>query len=290
MPLAVFSKDGTATLGKVFDDHLIDLTQTAPALPCSVKTFLAAGKDAIDIFVAVADDPTYRIPLSGITLLAPIPDPEKFLAIGMNYADHGAEAKKLGLEASKYQVWFNKQVSCINSPFGDIDKPSVSEQLDYEGELAVVIGSVCRNVPREKAHEVIGGYMVANDVSARDWQFRTSTVTLGKSFDTHGPIGPWLTLSHEIPNPCSLDLRTWVNGELRQSANTRDMIFDVYDQISYLSQVMTLKPGDILSTGTPAGVGVARNPKIFLNDGDVVRIEIHGLGHIENTIVSNTKL
>jgi 2-keto-4-pentenoate hydratase/2-oxohepta-3-ene-1,7-dioic acid hydratase in catechol pathway len=287
MPLAVFVKNGTPTLGKVFGDHLVDLKRAAPKLPLSAKAFLAAGREAIDAFNAVGDNPAAAEPLDRAALLAPVPDPEKFLAIGMNYADHGAEARALGLETPKYQLWFNKQVSCINAPYGALVKPAVSDQVDYEGELAVVIGKTCRNVPRERAREVIGGYMVANDVSARDWQFRTATVTLGKSFDTHGPTGPWLTLDHEIDDPCSLGLRTWVNGDLRQRGNTRDMIFDIYDQIAYLSQVMTLRPGDILATGTPAGVGVARDPKIFLQEGDVVRVEIEELGHIENTVVAD---
>ena len=170
-------------------------------------------------------------------------------------------------------------------PHDDIVRPAVSDQLDYEVELAVVIGQTCRNVARDAARSVIGGYMIVNDVSVRDWQFRSPTVTLGKSFDTHGPTGPWLTLDEEIPDPLDLNLRTFVNGELRQAGNTRHLIYDIYDQIAYLSQVMTLKPGDILATGTPAGVGIAFDPPKFLQPGDVVRLEIDGLGRIENRIV-----
>jgi 2-keto-4-pentenoate hydratase/2-oxohepta-3-ene-1,7-dioic acid hydratase in catechol pathway len=149
----------------------------------------------------------------------------------------------------------------------------------------VVIGKKCRSISPDEARSAIGGYMVANDVSVRDWQFRTSTVTLGKSFDTHGPTGPWLTLAHEIPDPHDLGLRTFVNGERRQDGNTRHLIYGIYEQISYLSQVMTLKPGDILATGTPAGVGLAFDPPKYLSPGDVVRLEIDGVGHIENHVV-----
>lgn len=285
MPLAAYSTDGDIRLGKVFGDHLVDIARVAPGFPKTIKAFLEAGEDARAVFDGISDGDGAPIPLDGVTLHAPIPDPEKYLAIGLNYADHGAEAAKLGMATPEYQIWFNKQVSCITGPYSDVVAPKVSEKVDYEGELAVVIGRTCRNVPVEEARAVIAGYMVANDVSARDWQFRTTTVTLGKSFDTHGPIGPWLTLDSEIADPHRLGLRTYVNGEQRQNGDTSHLIHDIYEQIAYLSQVMTLKPGDILATGTPAGVGVALDPQVFLKPGDVVRVEIDGLGHIENRIV-----
>lgn len=285
MPVAAYSTGGEIRLGKVFGDHLIDIAALAPQFPTTIRAFLDAGADARAIFDSIAEGDGKAIPLDSVTLHAPIPDPEKYLAIGLNYADHGAEAAKLGMETPQYQVWFNKQVSCINGPFDDVVAPKASEKVDYEGELAVVIGRTCRNVPVDRAREVIAGYMVANDVSARDWQFRTTTVTLGKSFDTHGPIGPWLTLDSEIEDPHRLGLRTYVNGKERQNSDTSHLIHNVYEQIAYLSQVMTLKPGDILATGTPAGVGVALDPQVFLQPGDVVRVEIDVLGHIENRIV-----
>ena len=286
MPLAVFSHNGAPPrLGKVFGGRLVDLSAVA-GLPGTVIGFLEAGAAALDAFKAVGAGAPGSLALSDVKLLAPVSKPEKFLAIGMNYKDHSAEAKALGLDVPKWQIWFNKQVSCINGPFDDVIAPLVSEQLDYEAELAVVIGRVCRNVPVEAARSVIGGYMVANDVSARDWQLRTGTMTLGKSFDTHGPIGPWLTLDHEIDDPHALAMRTLVNGEIRQDGNTGAMVHNIYEQIAYLSQVMTLKPGDILATGTPAGVGVARKPPVFLKPGDVVRIEVGTLGYIENRIVA----
>ena len=288
MPLAVFSTPTTAPrLGKVIGDKIIDLSQAAPTLPETVIDFLAAGDAAIEAYDAV-DETADALPLTDVKLHAPITAPEKFLAIGMNYSDHGAEAEKLGIKVPEYQLWFNKQVSCINGPFDDVVLPKVSEKLDYEVELAVVIGKTCRYVSKENARDVIGGYMVANDVSARDWQLRTGTMTLGKSFDTHGPIGPWLTLDHEIADPQALEVRMLVNGVEKQKASTAAMIFDIYDQIAYLSQVMTLKPGDILATGTPSGVGVAKDPPEFLSVGDVIRAEVEGLGYIENRVVADT--
>lgn len=286
MPLAAYSTTGEIRLGKVFGDHLIDIAAIDPAFPGTIKAFLEAGESARAAFDRITKADGTPIPLRDVTLHAPIPDPEKYLAIGLNYADHGAEAGKLGMATPEYQIWFNKQVSCITGPYSDVVAPRVSDKVDYEGELAVVIGKTCRNVPADRAREVIGGYMVANDVSARDWQFRTTTITLGKSFDTHGPTGPWLTLDHEIADPHALNLRTHVNGEERQHGSTAELIHDIYEQIAYLSQVMTLKPGDILATGTPAGVGVARDPQVFLQPGDVVRVEIDGLGHIKNTITA----
>lgn len=286
MPIAVFSTpSGPRRLGKVFGDALVDLSVAAPDLPDNVIGFLTAGDSARDAFDRVtASD---LIPLSQVTLHAPVPSPEKYLAIGMNYADHGAEAKELGLDVPQWQLWFNKQVSCITGPYDPVVLPKVSEKLDYEAELAVVIGKTCRYVTEADARSVVGGYMVANDVSARDWQLRTGTMTLGKSFDTHGPIGPWLTLPGEVADPHALQLRTLVNGEVRQDGNTRDLIHNIWAQISYLSQVMTLKPGDILATGTPSGVGVAMKPPRFLSVGDVVRVEIEGLGHLENPVVAD---
>lgn len=286
MPIAAFSTGGPdPRLGKVIDDRLIDLVRAAPELPRTIKGFLEAGEPALRRFLEVDEASAPTIGLSEVRLHAPVPDPEKYLAIGMNYADHTDEVKRLGLEKPDYQKWFNKQVSCISGPYDDIVAPTVSDQLDYEVELAVVIGKRCRNVSPDEARGVIGGYMVANDVSVRDWQFRTSTVTLGKSFDTHGPIGPWLTLAQEITDPHTLGLRTFVNGERRQDGNTRHLIYGIYEQIAYLSQVMTLKPGDILATGTPAGVGLAFDPPKYLRPGDVVRLEIDGIGHIENRVV-----
>ena len=286
MPLVNFAHGGRARLGKLFGDHVVDLAAAAPRLPGDVSEFLAAGDEARAAFHAVADDASAAIALTDVRLLPPVTRPEKYLGIGMNYRDHAAEAVKAGVATPPFQVWFNKQVSCIAGPFDDVVKPRVSEKLDYEAELAVVIGRTCRHVAVEDARSVIGGYMVANDVSARDWQLRTPTHTLGKSFDTHGPIGPWLALDDEVEDPHALELRMYVNGEERQRGNTGKMIHTIFEQISYLSTVMTLKPGDILATGTPSGVGAAMTPPRFLEPGDVMRVEIDGIGHIENRVVA----
>ena len=181
-------------------------------------------------------------------------------------------------------MFFNKQTTCVAGPFDPIHLPRVSPLLDYEGELAFVIGRRCRHVPRDRAHEVIAGYLVVNDVSVRDWQLRTPTMTMGKSFDTHGPMGPWLVTPDEIGDPHALELRTWVNGELRQHSNTRHLIYDCFAQVEHLSTAFTLEPGDVVTTGTPAGVGGAMSPPRFLRAGDVVRIEIEKIGAIENRV------
>ncbi len=280
MKLARYSRDGFVRLGKVVGDRISDLSTT---LDCgaSMRTLLARLPELRPALEHVQGD---GYPLTEVVLEAPIDDPQKFLAIGMNYEDHAKEAEAVGVPRPKHQFWFNKQVSCINGPYAPIDLPKVSERLDYEAELGVVIGRRCRHVPRESAREVIAGYLVVNDVSVRDWQARSPTFTLGKSFDTHGPIGPWITTADEIEDPMNLHMRLTVNGAMRQQACTSDMIYSIYDQIAYLSTVMTLEPGDILATGTPAGVGGASGS--FLKVGDVVRVEIDGLGAIENRVAA----
>lgn len=286
MPLVYFSHQGRARLGKLFGDHVVDLAATVPEMPETIIGFLEEGAPALAAFRSVEDDGDNRLPLADIQLLAPVPRPEKYLGIGMNYSDHAKEAEKAGVASNDYQMWFNKQVSCITGPFDEVVKPDVTEKMDYEAELGVVIGRKCRHVAIKDARSVIGGYLVVNDVSARDWQLRTPTHTLGKSFDTHGPIGPWLALDEEVDDPHALDIRMFINGEQRQLGNTRNLIHNIYEQIAYLSTVMTLKPGDILATGTPSGVGAAFDPPRFLNVGDVMRVEIDTIGHIENKVVS----
>jgi 2-keto-4-pentenoate hydratase/2-oxohepta-3-ene-1,7-dioic acid hydratase in catechol pathway len=194
-----------------------------------------------------------------------------------------SEAEKLGVENPKKQFWFNKQTTCISGPYDVID-PGVSAELDYEVELGVVIGRAAKAVRAHEASSHIFGYVVANDVSARDWQFHSPTFTMGKSFDTHGPIGPWIVTADEIADAQNLNLRCLVNGELRQSSNTSQMIHSVAEQIEYLSTAFTLEPGDLIATGTPEGVGIAMNPRRFLHRGDLVRCEIDGIGVIENRI------
>lgn len=230
------------------------------------------------------DTPSERHALQDVRLLAPVV-PRKFLAIGLNYADHIAES---GMEAPQFPVFFNKQVSCVVGSGDDVHLPRVSSLLDYEGELAIVIGTRCRHVPVERAHEVIAGYTISNDVSVRDWQLRTPTMTMGKSFDTHGPLGPWIVTPDELGDPHDLEIKTYVNDELRQHGSTRDMIYDCYQQIAHLSQAFTLEPGDVIATGTPAGIGAVRQPfpSGLLKVGDVVRVAIERIGELRNTIVA----
>jgi 2-keto-4-pentenoate hydratase/2-oxohepta-3-ene-1,7-dioic acid hydratase in catechol pathway len=218
-----------------------------------------------------------------VRLEAPIARPPKFLAVGLNYADHVAEA---GLETPAHPTIFNKQSTCVTGPGGGVHLPRASHVLDYEGELGFVIGQRCRHVSREDAADVIAGYLIVNDVSVRDWQLRVPTWTMGKSFDTHGPIGPWIVTSDELRDPHQARLRTWVNGELRQDSNTKELIFDCFQLVEHLSTAFTLEPGDVVATGTPSGVGIASKPPRLLEVGDVMRVEIEGIGALENSVVA----
>jgi 2-keto-4-pentenoate hydratase/2-oxohepta-3-ene-1,7-dioic acid hydratase in catechol pathway len=233
--------------------------------------------------VGACDAQADRYDLEDIRLLAPV-QPRKFLAIGLNYADHIAE---LGMQAPQFPIFFNKQVTCVVGPHDDVHMPRVSTLLDYEAELAIVIGRRCRHVPAERAGAVIAGYTITNDLSVRDWQLRTPTMTIGKSFDTHGPLGPWIVTADELGDPHDLGIRTFVNGEQRQDGNTGEMVFNCFEQVAHLSEAFTLEPGDVIATGTPAGVGAARQPfpEGLLKVGDVVGIEIDGIGRLQNTVV-----
>ena len=280
MKIARFTHGGRTGLGLVQGNEIADLRGAAGTAD-GIASILERGPDALRALAdAAAKAP--RLALADVKLEAPIPRPPKFLAIGLNYADHIAEA---GFEAPKFPVFFNKQTTCVVGPGDAIHRPRVSTLLDYEAELGIVIGRRCRHVPLERAHEVIGGYVVVNDVTVRDWQLRTPTMTIGKSFDTHGPIGPWVVTKDEIPDPQKLAIRTWVNGELLQNGNTKDMVYDCAQQIEHLSTAFTLEPGDIISTGTPAGVGIVRKPPVLLKAGDVVRVEVEGVGVLENPVI-----
>lgn len=281
MKLARFIVEGKPRLGKIVGDWIIDLSSAAPKCGSSMRA-LIERLDELRPALEALDAPSFA--LADVRLVAPITDPGKFLAIGMNYKAHAEEAAAAGIPTPKSQLWFNKQVTCINGPYDDVVLPRVSEKVDYEAELGFIIGKRCRHVTRQDAHSVVAGYFVANDVTARDWQFRSPTYTLGKSFDTHGPIGPWITTKDEIPDPHGLTLSLSLNGEERQRASTNDMIYDIWDQICYLSTVMTLEPGDIIVTGTPSNVGIAT--ETFMKPGDIVRVEVSGLGSIENRFVA----
>jgi len=267
--------DLSAALGSVLSAHqpMIDLIAQWAVLKPRIEALAAA--------VGSVDAPA-TLPLAAVELLAPIPRPGKSLAIGLNYLEHVQE-RIVGESRSvpEHQIWFPKLANAIHAPFAPIVLPRISQMSDYEAEMVAVIGQRCRHVPAERAHEVVFGYAVGNDVSVRDIQKRTSQWTLGKSFDTHAPFGPWITTADQVSDPHGLEMRAWVNGELRQHSNTRLMMHNVWAQIAQLTQVMTLEPGDLIFTGTCSGVGAAFDPPKYLRAGDTVRIEIETLGAIE---------
>lgn len=282
MKLVTFaSSNGSHSIGIVTQDQrIIDINKHLPEAPRDMKVLIeqfATWSPKLNLLAKNAGD----LAVSEAHLLAPVPRPGKILGIGLNYADHVEES---GMAKPETQLWFCKFSTSARGPYETVDLPKVSAQLDYEAELAFVVGKRCRHVSREQAAEAIFGYCVANDVSVRDWQLRTSQFMLGKSFDTHAPFGPWITTRDEIKDPHSLDISCTVNGEVRQSSNTSQLIFDCYDQIAHLSQVCTLEPGDVILTGTPGGVGAGFKPPRWLKSGDVVRIEVQDLGYIENRV------
>jgi len=273
---------GGPRLGVVLGEGVVDLGAVGMVYP-SMLSIIEGGAVALHEISRFVSTSAAGVALKDVRLLAPIERPGKYLAIGMNYQKHLEEAARLGVPAPKQQLWFNKQTSCISGPYDDID-PGVTEKLDYEVELGVVIGAPAKRVQEADARAHVFGYFVANDVSARDWQFHSPTFTVGKSFDTHGPIGPWIVTADEIPDPHALTLRCFVNGKLRQESDTGRMIFNIWQQIAYLSTAFMLESGDLIATGTPEGVGVGMRPPQFLAPGDVVRCEIEHIGAIENTV------
>ena len=282
MKLATFTDGDGARIGIVVGELVIDLSAAAPDLPTDMVAFLAAGDAAMARAQEVQTDADHALPADNVEFLAPVPRPGKILAIGLNYADHIAET---GAQTPTTQIWFNKQTTATNAPYAGITKPSVSDRVDYEGELVFVIGKRAKHVPAERASEVIAGYCCGNDVSVRDWQAASRTMQMGKSFDTHAPFGPWIATPDEVGDPHTLDLRTYVNGEKRQDSNTRFLVFNCFEQIAHLTKAFTLEPGDVIFTGTSAGVAAAMDPPPWLKVGDVVRIEIDRVGYIENTVV-----
>jgi 2-keto-4-pentenoate hydratase/2-oxohepta-3-ene-1,7-dioic acid hydratase in catechol pathway len=228
-----------------------------------------------------ANGPLY--PLDEVTLLAPIPRPPKVICIGLNYSDH---AKESGLEIPKVPTVFAKFPTAICGPGDAIVLPKGSAKPDYEAELAFVIGRGGRYIPAERWREHVFGYMNLNDVSARDIQMATTQWIMGKTFDTFAPIGPWLVSADEIADPHALDISLAINGETLQSSNTRHLIFGIPQLVEYLSSVFTLEPGDIVSTGTPSGVGFARKPPRYLKAGDEVVVCVEGLGELRNPVIA----
>jgi len=259
--------------GLVLGDAIADLG------PDPLQTWLPRPDRAAEVSGSAP-----QLALDSAELLQPIVRPGKILGIGLNYRDH---AEETGRQPPPVQTWFVKQATAAHPPYEDVQMPVVSEKLDYEAELVVVIGRYGRHVPVDRAMEIVAGFACGCDYSVRDWQRATPTMNMGKGFDTHAPFGPWIISPDELGDISELGVRCLVNGEPRQSGRAGDMIFGVAEQIAHLSAAFTLEPGDILFTGTPAGVGVAHDPPKFLKVGDRVRVEIDGIGHIEQDIVQD---
>ena len=284
MKLITYEKNSKSFIGSIDEGGIVAFAND-PSIPKDMLGFLEEGLSSMEKAKSLCADNEIRVALSDVNLKAPICRPPKIIAIGLNYSDHLEEVKAAGREIDKPEVpmIFNKQSLSANGPFSEVHDPSVSEMLDFEGELTIVIGKKCRHVAKEDAHKVIAGYTIANDFSVRDWQLRVPTFTIGKSFDTHCPFGPAIVTPDELTDPHNLDIKTFVNGEERQSSNTKHLMFNCFDLVEHLSTAFTLEPGDLILTGTPGGVGVVEGK--FLKQGDVVKVEIAELGYIENKII-----
>lgn len=268
-----------ALLSKGEQGYVLDLNRAAD-LPTDMLRFLQDGDAATAKAaraVALADD-QYLLPQSDVKLLAPVPRPGKIICVGHNYHGH------TGATPPAFPDIFGKFGNVVIGPHQPVVITHASEQVDYEGELAVVIGKRAKCVCQNDALDVVAGYTIFNDVTARDYQNRVSQWTLGKTFDTFGPMGPALVTRDEIGDPGNLDLTLWVNGEERQRANTRDLIFSIPFLISYLTEAMTLEPGDVISTGTPSGTGASAKPPVFLKRGDEMRVRIEKIGELVNRV------
>jgi ureidoglycolate lyase len=279
MKLATFDVGTGPQLGAVTGDQIVPLNQAAPGLPGDMIGLISAWQAAERDVRRIVEASAGALALDQVRLLAPIRRPGKIMAIGLNYADHIAESN---MGTPEHQIWFSKAPTAANGPNDPIQVPRVSQALDYEAELVAVVGTGGRHIAKADAAGAIFGYCCGNDATERAWQHRTTQWVLGKSFDTHAPFGPWITTADEVADPHALSIRCLVNGEVRQNSNTHHLVFNVWDQIEHLSQAMTLEPGDLIFTGTPGGIGAAMNPRRVLKHGDRVRIEIEGLGALDN--------
>lgn len=282
MRLVTFTDTGSTRIGILQGDKIVDLAVVVPDLPSEMVALLEAGEGALAKVKAAASADA-SINLADVTLESPVLRPPKILAVGLNYREHVEET---GRELPKVPIIFNKQSTSATGPFAPILRPKESIAMDYEGEMGVVIGKRCRRVPKERYQEVIAGYTVLNDVTIRDWQRRSPTMTMGKSWDSHCPMGPSIVTPDEV-DISKLDLKTLVNGEVRQHSDTSYLIFDVPTLIEHLSTAFTLEPGDVIATGTCAGVAAAMEGTPWLKHGDVVRVEIGTLGAIENIVADD---
>ena len=283
MRLISFTESSKTRIGLLQGEHIIDLSQVAPSLPKDMLSFLEAGDGAM-LQAAQHTSASGHYSALDVAIEAPLARPPKILAIGLNYRAHAEESN---MDIPKHPMVFTKQATSANGPYAPIHSPPETQMLDYEGELGVVIGKRCRRVSKQDANRVIAGFCVLNDVSVREWQFLATPpqFTMGKSWDTHNPFGPAIVTPDEV-DPHNLMLRTFVNGDLRQKTSTSDLIFNCYDIIEFLTTAFTLEPGDVIATGTPSGVGISMQPQGTLKLGDVVKVEIDGLGFIENEVIA----
>ena len=283
MRLISFTESSNTRIGLLQGDHIIDLSQVAPSLPSDMLSFLEEGDGAM-LQAAKYTSASGHYSALDVVIEAPLARPPKILAIGLNYRAHAEESN---MDIPKHPMVFTKQATSANGPYAPIHSPPETQMLDYEGELGVVIGKRCRRVSKQDANRVIAGFCVLNDVSVREWQFLATPpqFTMGKSWDTHNPFGPAIVTPDEV-DPHNLMLRTFVNGDLRQKTSTSDLIFNCYDIIEFLTTAFTLEPGDVIATGTPSGVGISMQPQGTLKLGDVVKVEIDGLGFIENEVIA----
>jgi 2-keto-4-pentenoate hydratase/2-oxohepta-3-ene-1,7-dioic acid hydratase in catechol pathway len=266
-------------------NSFVDIHAANPALPVTVRELLEAGPNVLQAAEQVARrEKTFTQPAAGARLLPPIPDPHKIICLGLNYRDHAAES---GSPIPKEPILFSKYTTALIGPGDNIVLPAVSKEVDYEAELVIVVGKRGRNISPAAAPAYVAGYTIGNDVSARDWQLRKDGKQwmVGKTFDTFAPTGPVIVTADEALDPEALPIRLRLNGETMQDSSTRQMIFGVGATLAYLSQVFTLEPGDLIFTGTPPGVGFARKPPVFLKGGDVVEVEIEGIGVLRNPVV-----
>jgi len=288
MRFASFRTGSSARLGLLQGDEVIDLALAAPDVPGDLMALLSAGTDLRSLEALAASAPAAaRRPLDSTTLLPPIARPGKIVCLGLNYADHAAEG---GHARPSYPSFFLRSATSLVGHGDAIVRPACSEQLDYEAELAAVIGRRARHVSAEDALQYVAGYSCFNDASVRDYQRKTAQWTIGKNFDATGAFGPFFVTADELPPGAQgLRISTRLNGEVMQDANTGDMLFPVAETIALLTECMTLEPGDVLVMGTPAGVGHARKPQVWMKDGDVVEIEIEGIGVLRNPIVDERR-
>ena len=281
MKLVTYKTDNHARLGLLRDDHVIDLAAASDGrLPPDMLTFLRRGEPALQLARQVAENGTASTPVSDVTLLAPIPNPSKVVAIGLNYMDH---CREQNVKPPERPIIFAKFSTAVVGPGATIRwDPALTQQVDYEVELGVVMGRTARRVPAAEALDYVAGYTICNDVTARDLQHGDRQWVRGKSLDTFCPLGPWLVTREEVPDPQDLSLRCTLNGQVMQDSTTAEMIFGVAYLIEFISRAFTLLPGDVIATGTPHGVGVFRSPQVFMKDGDVVTVEVEGLGQLTN--------